>query len=335
MEHPIFISRIPYNNNITKETLGQWCLDSEKVYMSTLFKGTLKDIIAFKNRQNINYCAIQRFNSDHRVGKHSEEYTFAFNHCVFIDIDYCKVKTQTVSPEDLRSALKDALKDQPGFYYMENSMHKGENGNYTNFHLVFYEKRCDVIYYEFYYVKYHKIVKNILDKLGINTDECLDENVSNPTQLMFLTGINHWFNENWIEPQTNYKEFADWYKEYKAREDKENCHATQQVNPKDYFIGFARTFPQEHLGYTQRWYLFGNLCKVLSGDDLKAHWKKLMLNIPTGKHSVEYYIEEPWNHDWLESSSQINHVNNTLLTRYGVIYRDVEKIKKFMKKYHL
>lgn len=327
---PIFVARFPLTNQVTKKELGMWKIDETESFRTYVRTGTLEDLL--KVRSSAGCCAIQRFNAKHRVAKGSEEYYFTFNHCIFIDIDYCKCKVQPVEPNSLREILLEELKKTPGFLYMENSMHRDENKQLSNFHLIFYVLGCDVTYYEYFHNKFTEVVKKILARYKINFKECLDENVANPCHLMFLTGLNAYLNDDFKEYKVDVNEFFGWIQQMKEKQSRIESVETQQADPNDYFIGQHTKFPNQHLGYTQRWYLFSNLCKIYTGDELKENWERICSHFVPGKHSIEYYKQEPFAHDWVLSSRNVQKVNNNLLARWGVVYRKNKNALKILRK---
>lgn len=331
MRTPNFVFRCPLSNNLTKKELGYWKANETTVPQSVLKTTNLSNLLKLKKEAGYEVCAVQRFNTDHRVAKDSDEYFMNFNGCVFIDIDYCKCSKQPIRPAELRNILINELKGSPCFLYLENSLHKNEQNELDNFHIIFYvEDNCSVLNYEFFYWYFHGIVKDILNQHNIDYNECLDDNVSNPLQLMFLTSNNYYYNEH-VKAFADYSELFKWEAEhYKKQKETTETSIQQVVSPSDYFIG-THTKPQkEHLGYTQRWYLFANVAKVFSGDELKKQWARICNLMPIGKHSMEYYIEEPFKHDWVFTSANVKHVNNKLLGKYGIINQNRKHTNKIL-----
>lgn len=335
MKEPSFIFRCPLAKNLTKKELGFWKVNETIVPQSVLKTTDLRSLLKLKKEAGYEVCAVQRFKTDHRVAKDSEEYFMFFNGCVFLDIDYCKCSKQPIEPADLRGVLINELKNLPCFLYLENSLHRNEKNEFSNFHLIFsVGANCNVLNYEFFYWYFHGLVKDILNRYNIDFNECLDDNVSNPSQLMFLTANNYFYNEQ-IKPFEDFSAFFKWEAEQsqkqKQRKTAEN-NIHQSVDSSDYFIG-THTKPQkEHLGYTQRWYLFANVAKVFSGEELKKQWARICKLIPTGKHSLEYYIEEPFKHDWVITSTKVSNVNNKLLGKYGIINQNRKSTNKIIKR---
>lgn len=314
---PVFVARVPTSNIFDKKILGQWPIEhSKKDNRFKILTSTLPVILNELKINKISCCPIQRFDNPYRVKKNSMEYYTTFNGCVFIDIDYDKIKNKpNLDPGEVYNYLLDNLINEPGFYYLENSLHKDTEGYLSNYHIIFYFSDCDISYYELYYRKAFNTIKTLLEAINADPDQCLDDNVANPSHLMFLTGANGVFNEQYQDYQFPVKDLEKYDLERAEKE-----HQQADIEPlKDY--EWSRIGTQinikKHLPRAHRWRLFCNLGKILKGEQLKTYWVSIINTMNPGKHPKEFYIEEPFKCNWIETISKVN-LDEYLLGLYGI-----------------
>lgn len=277
----------------------------------------------------LNFC--QMMNNGYRQGVDNLDYNF-WNGCIYEDIDYKKYMTENpyaIDPETVYSHVCDFLMKNFSeiLYYSELSRSR------KGFHFIFFFKVpktesnwkvCKSI--STFSIRYAFIACGY--KTEIEWPGVWDDCANTIYQACFIAKNNPRFYEGCTgDCRRIIKEYnsdiEDIYNSLWSNKTKHNNEPKKEYNRDAWIITYTRDDIINKVGYLnhhQRFYLFSSLSGLCGQDQeaLDREWKYCADHIQEDNgHTISFYEKAPYRNDWNDKRTGKEHIDTTLLKKFG------------------